>query len=393
MHILMLIDVFSFAPASGAGTVFFEQARRLAGRGHRVSAICRRRADLPADGLVEGVRFLTYPSGRGTAIRLWKANRSLFRKLWREQPVDLVCTHHPLPFYALRSLLEENRVPVVYVYHSPWAEEYRLQRGAVPWIPHRWGGYHLRARIERSALAAADRVVTLSDYMREEVVRRCGGASVHRIPGGVDGERFVPQPDRRQARRALGWPEDRWIVLTVRRQIPRMGLEDLLDAVSMASAQIPDIHLVVGGVGPSSELLRCRARALVLGERIRFMGFVPQQQLPSCYGAADLVAVPSRRLEGFGLVILEAMACGTPVVATPVGGMPELLRPFDPACLCEGVGSRPLADRLVFLGRSRGIVSGWAARARGYALEHFSWDRSIDKLERLCFDMVSSSEA
>jgi phosphatidylinositol alpha-1,6-mannosyltransferase len=149
------------------------------------------------------------------------------------------------------------------------------------------------------------------------------------IPPGVDTDRFVPVPerDRLGIRRSFGLPEDGPLVVNVGRLVPRKGADVLIEAVARLRSAHPDLTLAVAGAGRDGERLRklaSRRRAPV-----RFLGRVPDERLPALYACADVFAAPNRtrwgglEQEGFGIVFLEAAACGVPQVAGDSGGAPE----------------------------------------------------------------------
>ena len=209
----------------------------------------------------------------------------------------------------------------------------------------------------------------------------------HKIPGGVDTLRFSPAPDRGQVRRRLGLPETSPLLLTVRRLSPRMGLEELVRAMVRVEQTHPEALLLVGGSGE----LRGRLEQLIaeLGlRRTRLLGYIPDQDLPAYYQASDLFIMPSLALEGFGLSTLEALACGVPVLGTPVGGTPEILSEVLPEFVLTGMGPETLAagilEKLPLL-----PDPGLSQRARRYA-ERFSWDRITDAVEGLFSEIIAS---
>src|SRR5439155_8299100 len=125
--------------------------------------------------------------------------------------------------------------------------------------------------------------------------------------------------------------------------------------------------------------LRARAAALGLDASVRFIGFVPEDELPSYYAAADASVLPTQRLEGFGLVTLESLACGTPVIGTRVGATPELLAPIDGALLVDPPTAPALAAAIgAFLARAD--RAGLKARCRAHT-EAYAWDRVAVQLE------------
>ena len=148
-----------------------------------------------------------------------------------------------------------------------------------------------------------------------------GALPITFLPDGVDLERFVPG-DRSVARRALGLDADAHVVVYVGRLVAGKGLETLLDA----TAAVSDAHLVLAGAGPLADALGARAERLGIAERVRLVGEVAHDAVPRWLQAADVVALPSVA-EGFPNSVREALACGRPVVATPVGDLPRVITP------------------------------------------------------------------
>ena len=181
----------------------------------------------------------------------------------------------------------------------------------------------LRIRHERAIARRATAIVTASTHERELLERYYGAdpAHMHTVPCGVDVERFQPQ-DRVASRTALGLPLDASVLVWVGRLEKLKGVDILISAV----AQLDDpnaILLIVGGDEEAPELrdeLQAQAAAAGIAANIRFEGAVSHDALPTYYSAADICVVPSY-YESFGLVAVEAMACGTPVVASRVGGL------------------------------------------------------------------------
>ena len=138
------------------------------------------------------------------------------------------------------------------------------------------------------------------------------------MPNGVDLQRFCPRPQQ-EARKELGWP-DAPTLISVGNLVENKGHHLVIEALS----RLPAWRLVIAGEGPERSALTQLVDRLGLAERVQFLGRVDQQQLATCYGAADILVLASSR-EGWPNVLLESMACGTPVVASAVGGVPEIV--------------------------------------------------------------------
>jgi glycosyltransferase involved in cell wall biosynthesis len=143
---------------------------------------------------------------------------------------------------------------------------------------------------------------------------------------------------------------------------------------------------VVGG-NSLKDMLVSMSRRLTLNDHIEFTGFIPEETLPGHYQAADIFILPTIELEGFGLVTLEALASGTPVLGTPVGGTKEILGAFDDRFLFRDASHEALAEKIVeFCSEYRRNAAKWQRDSlccRDFVEKNYSWERNIDTTERL----------
>lgn len=228
--------------------------------------------------------------------------------------------------------------------------------------------------LERIVYRSGVRVIATSEASRASAIRRYGlrPERLAVIPCGVDVERFA-MTERMAARAILGWPANGWIAICIRRLVDRMGLENLLKAFAQMAAGGDETLLCVGGMGPLSARLEALARELGVANRVRFLGFVPDAQLPLAYAAANLSVVPTEESEGFGLVALESLACGTPALVTPTGGQPETVAGLDRNLILRDSSPASLAGGLLQALRDPGSLPT-AERCRSHA-EDFSWPK------------------
>jgi glycosyltransferase involved in cell wall biosynthesis len=346
VNVLLLAEADVRSTGSGAERVLAHHVRGLVGRGHHVRVVS---GGSGTAAVVDGVEVAHVGWGVRTP---WDALEAAGR-MRDASDVDVVVAYHPLLAWRLVTDEAFARVPVVSVFLSSWAEEYAVRRPGL-FSPARALGYRARLAIERRVLRRAARVLPMSAFMawRAADLHGVPAGRMLIVPGGVDRTRFRPRP-RALARQELGLPVDARVVLTLRNLEPRMGLDVLLEAMPRVLAQCPDVVLVVAGAGPLREALEARARRHDLSGCVRFPGFVPEAQLADLYAAADLFVLPTQALEGFGLVTLEALASGAPVVGTPVGATPGLLTPLDGSLVTDGVSPEAIAHGLVrALGRA-----------------------------------------
>jgi glycosyltransferase involved in cell wall biosynthesis len=385
MKILMATDAFFPDEAGGSARVPWELARAFAAKNNDVLLFtrCRKSADI-GQNAYDGVRVLRYPFARkqpvSAVLSAFTAAQALsFRP-------DVIHIHHPfsgLPFSVLGAF---HKIPRVYFFHSPWAEEFRIRQAFLQKSgPLSRAGGLAREKMERLAVDRADAVLTLSDFMSEQCVRHhpAAAAKIKRITGGVDLARYDAVLSRQDARAKIRWPKDKIIIFTLRNLEPRMGLENLLAAVAELKPEFPSIHLMLGGSGSLGVFLRKEAEKAGLQKDVTFLGDVPEDALPAAYQAADVFALPTRALEGFGLVTVEALASGCPVVATPVGGIPEILKPFEPSLLAAGTDAPSIAEGLRrYLKRFLGDTA-FRRKCRDYARAHYSWEKVAQDVQIL----------
>jgi glycosyltransferase involved in cell wall biosynthesis len=151
-----------------------------------------------------------------------------------------------------------------------------------------------------------------------------------------------------------------------------MGLENFIDAIDELRKKEPRILAVMAGTGPLAGELAALVARKNLSEHIKLAGFVPDADLPLVYRAADLSVVPSIALEGFGLIVLESLAAGTPVIVTPVGGLPEVVSGLSKDLILEGSSPNQIADGLAMrLGALDKLPSDTACQF--YAKDNFDW--------------------
>jgi glycosyltransferase involved in cell wall biosynthesis len=161
-----------------------------------------------------------------------------------------------------------------------------------------------------------------------------------------------------------------------------MGLDKLLIALAKIKPKIPDVWLAIAGKGPLKASLEQQAKELGLNDHVKFLGFLPDDQLPIAYQAADLTIMPSQSLEGFGLAVVESLACGTPALCTPVGGMPEILEPFSPDLITDSPEETAIAKRLEELLTGK-VPMPSRTECRDYASTHFDWHKIAQQVRKV----------
>lgn len=389
-EVLMLADVFFPDIIGGAGRVAYHLSRELAGRGHSIHVLTRNPGGaLPSLEQLED-RFLVHrffvPLKQALSLSFTeiKNSRATSRQLTKLIPFDFVCSHQSLVAAGPVFFGPLQAGSLVYFFHSPWHEEYLLKKGSKAGFVDKVVAFAMR-KTERKLLNNACKIFVLSNYMagKLESIHRIPDKKVVRIPAGADLNRFQPSKEGKEAaRREMGLPLEKTILISVRNLVPRMGIDNLLEAFNLSSILRGKALLLIGGEGFLKESLKARAEKHGLEDSVKFLGRVSEEDLPRYYRAADFFVLPTRALEGFGLVILEAMASGTPVLGTPVGAIPEVIGPFSRTLLFEGSEWPHIRSKLEDVVLRPEQYRFAPETCRSYVVKNFSWEKMADAFER-----------
>lgn len=375
MRVLIATDQWSPDAIGGSAGVATATAQGFAERGDDVTVVAPRIAGLASIEQVGGVelhrsiRRGLLPQTIGDALGTWRSARRL-------PTPNVLVAHQSTGAVGLTNA--HPGIPLLYVFHASAPLEQRFLRRRLRFA--RRGASvlldPLQVWLEQTAVRRAAVIAVLSEYSRDLLLSRHPSAAdrVAVVSGGVDVERFS-SGDGRKTREAYGIPADESLVLTVRRLEPRMGVEELLRAVSVLVREGVPVNVAIAGTGMLESQLRALAAALGLDGHVRFLGRVPDDDLPGLYAAADLFVLPTLAYEGFGMATVEALAAGTPVVGTAIGATPEILGPLG-----RGLVS-PTAEPAQLAATIRGALESVAPELRAlcaeYAAVTFRWEAAI----------------
>jgi D-inositol-3-phosphate glycosyltransferase len=286
---------------------------------------------------------------------------------------DVIHSHYWLAGLAGDVLKARWRVPHVTMFHTLGEVKNRASLSESEPL----------ARIEAEArvAAGADTIVVATEHEKSLLVHLYDAdpRKVVTVPLGVDLDRFRPI-DKDEARRQLGF-EDAKIILFVGRIEPLKGVDILINAAAMLESDVDCSVLIVGGDESSRSQvaeLQGLASDLGIGHRVAFVGAVDHERLPLFYNAADVCVVPSH-YESFGLVAVEAMACGVPVVASRVGGLAGTVKDGETGYLVPWLCPEPFAERIEMLLENESLRRNLGAAARE-GVSRFRWESVASRL-------------
>jgi glycosyltransferase involved in cell wall biosynthesis len=341
----------------GVQTIIHHLSRFLVEERHRVTIITRKlnREDKGFE-VIDGVHIYRFPAPpKGSIFYFLYPLFSIFfgaitfsKVLRKNKSVDVLHYHTPFPSFGVEIAATGCDAGRVFTFHSPRSREYEIDTKGLLGI----GAFRrlfilFVSFVERFVIKRSDVIVTLSDFMRRQLEEiHSPIKSTTKIPSGVDIERFCPA-DKGSVRAELHLPQEKKVLFTVRRLVARMGLENLILAMREVRDSGLEVKLLIGGKGDLKQRLQRLIQQNGLESCVKLLGFVEDDALPKYYQAADIFVLPTAALEGFGLIILESFSTNTPVLATPVGAIPEIMRGFNEKLLFPGTRPSDMADLII----------------------------------------------
>ena len=342
------------------------------------------------------------PIGRGRTkslpgLLLWSRRAA---SLARQRGVRFVYCGNVKPAgYPARWVYERTKTPYcVFLYGADLLSE-----------RHKYHHSRLKRRASRAILGGAAALVAISNWTRDLALTVLGelgldghGQRLRVVHLGTDPARFRPRVDATELRRRLELTDGsgtgggtRWL-LTVARLEPHKGIDTVLQALPAILARAPDVRYAVAGAGAAAERAKLERLAGELGvaERVQFLGEVSERDLPALYGLATVYVGASRRaeqigVEGFGISLVEASACGLPVVAGNSGGVPDAVRDGETGFLVAPEDPAAFADAICRLLADDELTRRVGAAGRRAVESYYNWDRVVRDLRAIEAEVVA----
>ena len=377
MRILVLN--YEFPPVGGgASKASFYMAKELVRRGHQIDVLTCRAEGQPEFESVGGVsvyrvasrRKSIHEAGFGAAISYLFFARQKLRQLLSEHAYDFGHIYFAIPTGLLAFQWRKmTDTPYIVSLRGSDVPNYDLNAKLVNFL------HQLLKPVTRSILRNASSVVSNSESLRQLALTTFPEQKIITITNGICSQDFEPVEMKKPDKQTI-------TVLCVARLISRKAVNVILDAI--AEVDSPGLRLLVAGAGPKKNALISQAKSLMIDDRIEFLGHITGEELIAVYQQADFLIHPTLT-ESFSMTLLEAMSCGLPVIASDIGGVPELVEhevnglliaPADVSALAEAIGrlahSEPLRTQISRLNRKK-------------ILDRFTWLNIVNQYEKHCF--------
>lgn len=363
MKIAILVARFPPRWLAGTEIATYNIAKHLAKRGYEVHVITSLDKGLPKQSIKQGfcvhrikvlrVRFL------GVIIFSLKAFL-LLRKL----KVDAV--HSQSTTMGIPAVLAKKLLKKPYIVYERGSEVY------LPWL--------FKGPISKLIWKGADAVIALTEDMKIEI-EKIYSRHIDVVPNGIDLEVFEGLPRKEAIRQRLRFNNNDKVILFVGTLRPVKGVKYLIQAMNVIAQKEPKTRLMLVGNGEERDYLRGLVKELKLERYVTFVGEVPNEKVPEYMVASDVFVLPSLS-EGFPLTILEAMASGLPIVASKVGGLPEIVEDGQNGFLAEPRKPGQIAEKVLLLLKNEGLRQRMIVNNRK-KVQQYSSDNTVGRLEAI----------
>lgn len=375
-----------------------ELAKGLAKRGHKIVLLTTDFPDKNVQSEYEGIHLEPIPGTLPSKynIKFFRVLPRFIETLNRRFKFDLI---HAQGFSGLTINPAKINIPLVVTIHGTLFSETALA-GKV------WSMLSLTEKVQalwhnktrilmlplyRSTLNRANAIIVDSFFTRNEILRTQPSLAgkIKVVPLSIDPTR-LPYIDKSDARRKLGLPTEPIIFFTVGRLHKLKGNQTVISAlykVVVSTKNIPEFIYLIGGVGEYRTTLQRLVEKYNLLDKVKFLGKISDEELPLYYASADVFIYPEISQPAFGLVALESLMCGTPVIATDSGAIPEVVNPTVGEIFPAG-DINALADLLCYILQNPQWIKERETRCRPYALNKFSYEAMVSNTEQVYQDVL-----
>lgn len=384
MKIAMCSDWY-YPRVGGIATHIRELAKYLSRLGHEIQIITVKTFEENIDNPVTNVIRLEGSTIPGIQV-LSPLDLKHVKHVILKGKFDIIHGHHaftPVSLYSI-SLASKHGFPTVLTAHSLGIG----YRHSVIWKTLKPVLYPVKRAFDK-----ADKIIAVSKAVKQFMshIVSCP-EKIEIIPNGVDLERFIYPPNTGKLRETLNLPLDVPIIFFVGRLSIRKGVHILVDAFKHVIKEFPEAKLLIAGKGFLKEYLRYKIKASNVANNVEFLGYISDDKLIKLYAASNIFVCPSIFAEAFGIVILEAMASGKPVIATKVGGIPEIIDHEINGFLVEPNDTGELSSAIIRLLSDKKEMNRMGKNARKKVEEVYDWNKLVFRILEVYEELWSVSK-
>ena len=391
-RVLMVADVSAETVHGGAERMLYHHLRALVDAGYEVTVLTRQPTP-DAEVCIElpqfGIQEFRFPFSGDKGYKGLKELKSAAKQWWKhhQDEFDVVVSEQPFVMWAL--LKAGCKLPRLQVCFSFAFEEYETRHALDMTWKHKLAITAMR-KLEAKVYQSADNLMGLSKFTQDRMTHFFGvprqecainPAAADKVEPKEGGWLKIEQRD--SVREELGWNKP--VVTTLRNLVPRTGVDLLIQAAAIVKNTRPDVKFVIMGDGVLKDAMQKLAADLGVSDMIEFVGFLPEEDVQKRLLATDVFVLPTRGLEGFGLVTLEANAWGTPVLATPISANKELVPTIIHNQLADNVSPLALAEKIIWM-VDNPLGQEQRLRTQHDAFRQYNWQ----KHDQMFLQMVES---
>ena len=374
MKIIQLSPYF-YPHLGGVESHVLELSKHLIERGHEVTVITTQLEGTKKKEIYDGV---TIERVKPLSIVFKTPILHKLRDAMLDKDCDIIHGHSPPPLTCFLGLRASQKmgVPFVLTYHCDLELPFALGPLAVQTYQNTIGAY---------TVSKSDMIITTTDTYGA-TSRTVWREDSKVIPNAVDADTFNPDNDGSKVRKKFGIHHDEKMILYVGRLVPHKGIQYLIRSAQYLGKEV---KYVVVGTGEYEEHLHSLVRDLSLEDRIIFAGRVSMEELPEFYAAADLFVLPSiSRLEAFGIVALEALASGVPVVVSDIPGVRDVIIEGRHGLLGEPMKPEDIAGKIRTILENPEMAKKMGEQGRKIVEEKYTWEKVAEQIEEVYKDII-----
>lgn len=387
--ILILTERWFPDTFGGSERVAFWQAEGLKDAGFDVTVFSSNyQKGLKREEKINNINIIRAGTGKNfpssVMYDILKASKKPMAELLKKENFDLVIIHHPL-LGSVYEELEQIKIPVVYIFHSSRPQEIRFEGPTRKYPLNKYWTEkvaRLSANKEQLVLNRSNKILYLSKFSEKILKKEYPEYEnkIEHLTAGIPKSMFQPNFER---------DFNKNLFFTIRRLTPRMGLDNLVKAARILDMKNIDFKVEIAGTGHMKEQLENMIEVYQLKDKVKLLGRISDEELEKKYREASAFVLPTTGLEGLGIVTLESLFSGCPVLGTPAGATPELLEPIDRGLVFKEIDYKSIAEKMEwYINLEAEKKKAFSKKGYQFVLDNFTSEKMNGQLTAICRSLL-----